>query len=143
MSALPSIADPLDSLRERPEEGPPSSTPRVLAEITSGKGLTLLQAANRYPATRGTGRLHSSTMWRWIKKGICAADGRRVFLEAARISNRYLTSEPALLRFAAAQSEAEQARAEQQAEAVPAPRTQTQRKRAADRAAAELAKLGL
>src|SRR5438105_1750017 len=55
---------------------PAAST--VLAEITAGKGLTLVQAASRYPATRGTGRLHSSTLWRWIRQGIVAANGSRV-----------------------------------------------------------------
>jgi hypothetical protein len=43
-------------------------------------------------------------LWRWITEGVRLPDGSRVRLEAARLGGRWLTSEPALRRFLAAQT---------------------------------------
>jgi hypothetical protein len=62
--------------------------------------ISLAQAATRFPGHRGAKRLHPATLTRWILNGVKAIDGRRVKLEALRFGSRWLTSEPALQRFA-------------------------------------------
>jgi hypothetical protein len=64
--------------------------------------ITLAEAATRFPGARRAARLHPATLTRWILKGSRALDGRRVTLEAVRLGSRWLTSEAALTRFAAA-----------------------------------------
>jgi hypothetical protein len=62
--------------------------------------------------------------------------GRVVRLEAARLAGRWLTSAPALARYAAAQTPAVETE-------TPAPRTPAQRRRASERAARELERVGI
>src|SRR5688500_16274847 len=64
--------------------------------------ITLSKAASRYPGHRGAARLHPATLTRWILTGVKALDGSRVKLEAVRVGCRWLTSEAALARYAAA-----------------------------------------
>jgi hypothetical protein len=96
--------------------------------------ISLSQAAARFPGHRGAARLHPATLTRWILKGATAVDGHRVKLEAIRIGCRWLTSEPALQRFADALS------------APPTggtpPRSPTARQKASERAGAELRAMG-
>jgi hypothetical protein len=75
---------------------------------------------------------HPSTLVRWMLDGIRLTDGRQLKLEHIRVSNRLMTSRAALVRFLAAQQ-------------VPGsfpgaepPRTPSDRRRANDRAEAEL-----
>ena len=96
--------------------------------------ISLSQAATRFPGHRGAERLHPATMTRWILKGVRSVDGRRVKLEAVRLGCRWLTSEPALQRFADALS-------------APPPdsaptRTPIARQKASERADAELRAMG-
>jgi hypothetical protein len=58
-------------------------------------------------------------------------------LEAARLAGRWLTSAPAIERFLAAQTP------RLDAPATPVPRSPGQRRRASERAAAELQRLGI
>jgi hypothetical protein len=96
--------------------------------------ISLSQAAARFPGHRGAERLHPATMTRWILRGVLAVDGRRVKLEAIRLGCRWLTSEPALQRFADALSTPP-------ADSVPT-RIPTARQKASARAAAELRAMG-
>jgi Protein of unknown function (DUF1580) len=108
-------------------------------KILSEEVLTLSQAAHRLPAQRGAGKTDPATVWRWIDKGVNTYDGRKIHLEAVRVGGRWLTSAEALIRFVAAQTPT----ANDDPATVPTPRTPTQRKRAADRAAQQLDKIGI
>jgi hypothetical protein len=110
---------------------------QVLAEIGGGQGLSLSEAARLFPASRGKGRLHPATIWRWICQGVELSDGSRLRLEAVRLGGRFLTSKEALLRFAAAQNAAGGAAS------APAVRSAAQRKRGNADAARQLDRLGL
>jgi hypothetical protein len=101
--------------------------------LTDETLISLAQAAALFPGHRGARRLHPATLTRWILKGARAVDGRRVQLEALRVGCRWLTSPPALGRFAAALGPAD---------APPPPRSPAARDRASDRAAAELERRG-
>jgi len=96
--------------------------------------ISLAQAAARFPGHRGAERLHPATLTRWILRGVRSVDGHRVKLEALRVGCRWLTSEPALRRFADALG----------APPTDAPpmRTPTARHTASARAAAELRAMG-
>ncbi len=96
--------------------------------------ISLVQAAARFPGHRGANRLHPATLTRWILKGARSVNGERVKLEAMRLGSRWLTSEPALQRFA-------DALAGTPSEAPPT-RTPTTRRRASARAEAELRAMG-
>ncbi|HEX4613273.1 MAG TPA: DUF1580 domain-containing protein [Urbifossiella sp.] len=101
--------------------------------LTDEPLISLSQAAARFPGHRGADRLRPATLTRWILKGARAVDGRRVKLEALRVGCRWLTSSPALARFAAALGPAA---------APPPARSPAARTRASDRAGAELERLG-
>jgi len=108
----------------------------IVAEIAAGNGLSLAQAAKRFPPYRRGRPCSPSTVFRWCASGVIAPDGRRVRLEAARLNGRYLTSEPAIARFIAAQTPDE--------ESTPRLRkTPARRRREAERARRELDKLRL
>lgn len=49
--------------------------------------LNLTEAARAIP-----GRLHSSTLWRWCRKGVRARSGERVRLQHVRLGGRVLTT---------------------------------------------------
>jgi hypothetical protein len=109
----------------------------VLSEIIAGQGLSLTQAARRFPSARMGRPVHSSCIWRWMHSGVRLRDGRVVKLECARVAGRWLTSEPALARFIAAQTPATDN------SPTPAPRTPTARQRASERAAKQLDAIGI
>jgi hypothetical protein len=113
-------------------------TSPVLTEITAGLGLSLTQAARRFPPHRRGRPVCSSTVWRWMHDGIRLNDGTLVRLKAARVSGRWLTSELALARFLASQQEDGS-----QATMAPAARTPNRRHKAAERAGKELESLGV
>ncbi len=96
--------------------------------------ISLGQAAGRLPGSRGARRTHPATLTRWIRKGVRAASGVTVRLEGVRLGTRWLTTEPALARFAAALTDP--------AAPPPAPRPPSARERAAERAGEELARRG-
>jgi hypothetical protein len=100
--------------------------------------ISVAQAARRLPSSRLDRPVSPSCVWRWIARGYRLADGRVVRLEGVRVCGRWLTSAEALARFFAAQTPPPD-------NAVPthAPRTPTARRRASERAAAKLDKLGI
>jgi hypothetical protein len=107
---------------------------RILSETMLG----LPAAARRLPCFRSDRPVSPSTVWRWIKDGVRLANGRIIRLEAIRLGARWVTSAEALGRFVAAQTP------DFEGAPTPAqPRTAGRRQRAADRAGAELARLGI
>ena len=61
--------------------------------------MTLEQASQMLPLVRST-KIHTSTLWRWCKRGF-----RGVYLEYAHLGRRIVTSSEALGRFFAALAE--------------------------------------
>jgi hypothetical protein len=115
---------------------PEASSP-VLSEVLAGQGLSLCQAARRFPPARRDRPVSPSCVWRWMREGVRLPSGERLRLEGCRVSGRWLTSEPALMRFLAAQQTGDTT-------ATPtSTRTLGQRQRRSERAAAELHKFGL
>lgn len=116
----------------------PDTIPTVIDEILSGDSLSM-SAARRVPAHRGNAACAvASTIWRWHKKGTRTPDGRRVYLEMARIGGKWMTSLAALKRFLLAQMPP----AVGEAAPAPKPRTTRQRQTAVERAGKRLAELG-
>jgi hypothetical protein len=102
----------------------------ITSEVISGSGLSLSQAARRFPPYRESRPVAPSTIFRWIVSGVIVRDGRRVRLEAVRLGGRWLTSVQAIERFVAAQTPA------LDSDPAPAPRmpTPVQRVTSAERA---------
>jgi hypothetical protein len=99
--------------------------------------LTLYEAARRLPPSRRGRPVSFSCVLRWIRDGIPGPDGRRVKLEGVRVGARWLTSEEALARWA------ERLTPRLDAEPAPLPRTPTQRRRASEKAAKQLERIGI
>jgi hypothetical protein len=78
---------------------------RVTAEILGGLGLSLTQAAKKFPSHRADSPVAASTVYRWITQGVELPDGRLLRLEGVRLSGRWLTSLPALERFMLGQTQ--------------------------------------
>jgi len=76
--------------------------PSVVDEIANGQGLTLAQAAKRFPRKREGKAVAPSTVSRWALCGVRRSDGATVRLECVRWSRTVYTSEPAIKRFLAA-----------------------------------------
>jgi hypothetical protein len=66
--------------------------------LTQETLIRLAEVRRRIPGRGRTGRLHFSTILRWVTRGVGTPAGR-VKLEAARIGNTWMTSEEALVRF--------------------------------------------
>jgi hypothetical protein len=113
--------------------------PQLLAEIQAGGGLSLSAAGRLFPAHRGNGTVDPSTVFRWVTKGARAADVRVVRLEAVRVGGRWLTSRPAVARFVAALTSAATPNTDTPATT---PRTPAARRRASEKAAAALERMG-
>jgi hypothetical protein len=123
---------------DRPRQSAtPDAEPSVLTEVLAGHGLSLAQAARRFPPARRDRPVSPSCVWRWMREGVRLPSGERLRLEGCRISGRWLTSEPALLRFLMAQQADD-------SQTLPSqPRTTGRRHRDSERAAAELERLGV
>lgn len=74
---------------------PGASGTTLLAETV----ISLAQAAAACPGRRTAARLAPSTIFRWLSRGVRAASGDRVRLEAVRLGGRWVTSSEALARF--------------------------------------------
>jgi hypothetical protein len=109
--------------------------PTVAAEILAGDGLTLAQAARRLPGRQG--KLSPSTFFLWATTGVLV-NGQRVRLEVARIGCRWLTSQQALARFAAALNGQSTTTTD-----TPPTKTQARRRREIDAAQYELKRKGI
>jgi hypothetical protein len=99
--------------------------------------IPLAAAVKLVPPARSGKRCHLSTLLRWIMRGCKAPDGSLVKLEAIRLGNRWMTSRQALQRFA------ERLTPRTDSSSAPAPRTAVYRRRASERAAADLERMGL
>jgi hypothetical protein len=77
----------------------PADSERVRAEVLAGQGLTLRDAGLLFPPLRQGRPVSPSCVWRWADSGGKTPDGRRVHLEVAWLSSRWLTSRPAVARF--------------------------------------------
>jgi hypothetical protein len=98
----------------------------VLAEILAGLELSFSELCR-------TRRLHPATPTRWRRKGVLAASGGPVRLEAVRIGRRWITSVPAFERFITATSEPDAVPATEQ------PRPPAARRKASNQASDLLA----
>lgn len=99
--------------------------------------IRLHEAARIVGMGRGGRPTHMATVWRWIRKGCRAHDGRIVRLEAVRVGSHWVTSREAIRRF----SDALTPRID--GDPAPAPRTSTARQRASQRAAERLERVGI
>lgn len=117
----------------------PESSSRLLQESL----ISLAQAGRRFPRTR-PGRSPNPTpsaIWRWVREGVRAADGRRIQLEAILVAGRWLTSLEAIERFVMAQQPAT-ATGEPASPDLPTPLSPAARRRAAEKAGLELERQG-
>ena len=69
-----------------------------LTDITDEQLITLSQAAKLMPSRRRGKPVHTTTVWRWYRYGVCRG-GERVFLEAVELPSGVATSKEALTRF--------------------------------------------
>ncbi len=111
----------------------------ILSEIVTGHGLTLSQAAIRFPSYRRGRPVSLGCVARWVIDGVRGPDGQRVHLEAARLSNRWITTPQAIARFIGAQTPTIAA----PGTPTPAPRSPSVRQRASERAARQLEAVGI
>jgi hypothetical protein len=106
-------------------------------DLSTESPLSLAAAAAQIPPARNGKRCHLSTVLRWVLRGARSPAGHLVKLEAVRLGGRWLTSREALQRF----SERLTPRLEGDERTVP--RSPAKRRRADERAEAELDKMGL
>jgi hypothetical protein len=98
--------------------------------------INLATAARQIPPARNGKKTHVGTILRWIMSGAKRPDGEKVRLEAIRVGGRWFTSHEALKRFAEALTPSF-------GDTTPTPATPGKRRRAAERAAKELEKVGI
>jgi hypothetical protein len=72
-----------------------------MSDILNETIVSIHEAAAVFPGRRPGKKLNFRTLWRWIIKGIHAADGQIVRLEAVRLGARWVTSREAIARFSA------------------------------------------
>jgi hypothetical protein len=61
--------------------------------------ISIAEASRRFPNHRGVGTIRTTTVWRWISRGVRLSDGTVLKLEAVRVAGRWLTSHEAVTRF--------------------------------------------
>jgi hypothetical protein len=116
-----------------------------MIDLATETTIPLSKVSKRFPhlgrdgGAGGGKRLCFSTVWRWVSKGVKGPGGRRVKLEALRLGGQLVTTEQALQRFA------ENLTPPAEGEPPPAatPRSAGKRRRAAERAGAELDRIGI
>jgi hypothetical protein len=118
-------------------------TDQLLSEIEAGQGETLTRAARRVPRTRQDKPVTLGCLFRWLTTGIIGPDGRRVYLEAARLGGRWVTSPAAIRRFVAAQTPADRGAPVALASPTVLRHSPSKRLNAAERAGVELEKRGI
>jgi hypothetical protein len=115
---------------------PTSCEPSRGIDVRRERLIGLRQLAEHVPPLRKGHPVNPSTLFRWIHDGVKLDDGSVVRLEGLRLHGRWLSSLEALQRFLLAQTPTLD-------EPGPLPRTPTARRRASDRAAAELDRIGI
>jgi hypothetical protein len=118
-------------------------TDQLLEEIEAGQGETLTIAARRLPRTRKNKPVTLSCLFRWIMTGVIGLDGQRVYLEAARLAGRWVTTPKAIRRFVAAQTPADRGDPERLGSPTALRCSPSKRLKAAKRAGVELEKHGI
>jgi hypothetical protein len=130
-------------------------TDHLLEEIEAGEGETLTRAARRVPRTRQDRPVTLGCLIRWVVTGVIGPTGERVHLEAARLAGKWITTPGAIRRFIQAQTpfkadgtstsctRTQQRMATERAVTRLAPRSPVARRRASERAAQELEKVGI
>src|SRR5687767_2913000 len=93
-SASDSLAQHIDHLQNV------APTPSLLTRGEKLYSPAAVAKASRVPGHRGGSHVNGSTLFRHITKGVRAANGEVIRLEAVRIGHRWLTSVEALARFA-------------------------------------------
>jgi hypothetical protein len=101
-----------------------------MIDITSPDLIPLEEAASVV-------KVHFTSVYRWVLRGVPGPDGQRVRLAAVKLAGRWLTTRAALQEFA------ERTTPRFDEETLPAPRSPGRRQRASERAAAELARIGI
>jgi hypothetical protein len=109
---------------------------QLLDEIESGQGETLTRLARLIQPSRQGKPTSLSCLLRWVQNGVEGPNGQRIYLEAARLSGKWISTPRAIRRFVEAQTPCDR-------QAAPAPMTRRQRQRDDERVAAELEKLGV
>jgi hypothetical protein len=99
--------------------------------------ISLTEAGRRCPPGRNNARPGLSTVLRWILVGCRGPNGERIKLRGGRCGGRWFTSEEALREFIEALTP------RQDGEPPATPRSAGQRRRASERAASELERLGV
>jgi hypothetical protein len=115
---------------------PKTTNTSVRDEVLDGRGISLTRVAAILPRGRGGARPNPATIWRWVVQGIKLPGGGRLYLEAVRMSGRWVTSKKALARFLDAQTPA------LGEGTLPAPRSPAARRAESERAEKELRKSG-
>ncbi len=108
-------------------------------DLTQETLISLAQAARRFPPFRLGRPVSPSCVWRWCFAGVKVPGVGVIRLECVRLSGRWLTSSEAISRFVARQTPP----AEGDTPPAAAPRTPAARKRASERAAKELERIGI
>jgi len=112
--------------------------PQVLREIQAGDRVSLTQFGQRFPAAKGAeGTVNSSTVFRWVTRGVVGPNGDRIKLEAVRIGGRWLTSEAATNRWIIAMTPGGSTNT------VEPPRSPAARTRASENAGRQLEAMGI
>jgi hypothetical protein len=112
-------------------------TKELLDEIEMGQGETLARLARLIQPVRQGRPTSQSCLFRWVMTGVRGPDGERVFLEAARLSGKWISTPGAIRRFVAAQTPRLEGEAAQES------RTPNRRRRANEMAARELENMGV
>ena len=99
--------------------------------------ISLTEAGQLLPRGRNGAKPGLSTLLRWILVGCKGPDGEKVKLRAGRCGGKWFTSQEALREFIEALTPCVEG-----VEALP-PRTLKQRRRASERAARELERMGI
>jgi hypothetical protein len=108
-----------------------------MIDLSTESTISLNHVPPLLPPGRRGARVSFSCLLRWVIDGVKSPSGEVVRLEAARLGNRWITSREALQRFADRLTPKTG-----DSPPVPAP-TPNQRERAAQKAAAELAAMGI
>jgi hypothetical protein len=111
-----------------------------IVQLLGEELISLAAAAAMIPAHHGA-RTASSTVFRWLTRGVKVPGGGILRLEGLRLAGRWLTTREAVQRFLLAQHEAHGPHATSPMPDLP--RTLAQRQRAAQRADAQLKVRGI
>jgi hypothetical protein len=111
-------------------------TKELLDEIELGQGETLARLARLIQPVRQGRPTSHSCLFRWVMTGVRGPDGERFFLEAARLSGKWISTPGAIRRFV-------ERRTPQALETTPMPRTASARRRAHEQATRALEAAGI